>query len=268
MSYFAQEVPELDPDERVIDYVKNIAEYVQTRNGRITASQMLERFLFPPEMQYAPIGKLSGGEKRRLYLLSVLQTGPNFLIMDEVSNEIDIPTLTILEDYLNSFSGIVVMVSHDRYFLDDVVDRIFEFDGEGHLQQYEGGYTDYREAKARRQAAAEAGGDGKTGAPEKRKEPGKKETARGRRPDRPEKLKFTYKEQREFETIDETIAGLEEKLGALEAEMLANATNSLRLNELLAEKERTEAELEEKMERWVYLNDLAERIEEQKTCLP
>ena len=141
--------------QRVIDYVKVIAEYIETSEGKISASQLLERFLFTPDMQYSPIGKLSGGEKRRLYLLSVLCGKINVLLLDEPGNNLDIPTLAVLEDYLSFFSGIVITVSHDRYFLDNVVDRIFEFDGEGHLTQYEGGYTDYKEAKRRRESGSE-----------------------------------------------------------------------------------------------------------------
>ena len=258
LGYFAQEVPDMNSSQRVIDYVKDIAEYIPTKDGRITASQMLERFLFTPEMQYSPIEKLSGGEKRRLYLLSVLQQSPNFLVMDEVSNEIDIPTLTILEDYLNSFSGIVVMVSHDRYFLDNVADRIFEFDGNGHLRQYEGGYTDYLEAKQRRSGILQ-GEKNETGAGSSVK----KNAGKDWKQNQPVKLKFSYKEQREYETIDEEIAALEEIITKLEEEILANATNSVKLNELTVQKEQKEQELEEKMERWVYLNDLAEQIENQ-----
>ena len=258
LGYFAQEVPDMNSSQRVIDYVKDIAEYIPTKDGRITASQMLERFLFTPEMQYSPIEKLSGGEKRRLYLLSVLQQSPNFLVMDEVSNEIDIPTLTILEDYLNSFSGIVVMVSHDRYFLDNVADRIFEFDGNGHLRQYEGGYTDYLEAKQRRSGILQ-GEKNETGAGSSVK----KNTGKDWKQNQPVKLKFSYKEQREYETIDEEIAALEEIITKLEEEILDNATNSVKLNELTVQKEQKEQELEEKMERWVYLNDLAEQIENQ-----
>ena len=258
IGYLAQEEPDMNTDQRVIDYIKDIAEYVQTKEGRISASQMLERFLFTPDMQYTPVSKLSGGEKRRLYLLSVLVSGANVLILDEPSNNVDIPTLTILEDYLNAFSGIVITVSHDRYFLDNVVDRIFEFDGNGHLQQYEGGYTDYLEAKQRRQTELSekrpASGDG-----EKEKKTASKEWKKNR----PVKLKFTFKEQKEFETIDEDIAALEAKLEKLDHEMMANATNSMKLSELTLEKEKTESELEEKMDRWVYLNDLAERIEAQ-----
>lgn len=248
IGYFAQELPEMNTSQRVIDFVKDIAEYIPTKDGRITASQMLERFLFTPDMQYAPIEKLSGGEKKRLYLLSILQAAPNVLLFDEANNDIDIPTMTILEDYLNSFQGIVITVSHDRYFLDNVVDRIFEFDENGHLQQYEGGYTDYIEAKQRRELPKE---EVKT-----KKSTGKNDWKQNR----PTKLKFSYMEQKEFETIDEDIAKLEEKLEKLDADMMANATNSAKLSELTLEKEVAEKQLEEKMERWVYLNDLAERI--------
>ena len=248
IGYFAQELPEMNTSQRVIDFVKDIAEYIPTKDGRITASQMLERFLFTPDMQYAPIEKLSGGEKKRLYLLSVLQAAPNVLIFDEANNDIDIPTMTILEDYLNSFQGIVITVSNDRYFLDNVVDRIFEFDGNGHLQQYEGGYTDYIEAKQKREVPKEE--------VKAKKSTGKNDWKQNR----PTKLKFSYMEQKEFETIDEDIAKLEEKLEKLDADMMANATNSAKLSELTLEKEFAEKQLEEKMERWVYLNDLAERI--------
>ena len=257
MSYFAQNVPDMDTNQRVIDYVKDIAEYIPTREGRITASQMLERFLFTPDMQYAPISKLSGGEKRRLYLLGILQSSPNFLVMDEVSNELDIPTLTILEDYLNSFSGIVVLVSHDRYFLDNVVDRIFEFDGEGHLQQYEGGYTDYLEAKQKRNGSASIA-EGSSYA----KTSGRKEEVSWDKGER--KLKFSYKEAKEFETIEDDIAALEEKLEELDTEMTACASQYSRLTELTEEKEAVQQALDEKMERWMYLTELNEKIQAQK----
>lgn len=255
IGYLAQEEPDFDTSQRVIDYVKDIGEYVQTKEGRISASQMLERFLFTPDMQYTPVSKLSGGEKRRLYLLSVLVSGANVLILDEPSNNMDIPTLTVLEDYLNSFIGIVITVSHDRYFLDNVVDRIFEFDGNGHLQQYEGGYTDYLEAKQRRQS------DSIPPVPKPLEE--KKNNAKNWKQNRPQKLKFTFKEQKEFETIDDDIAALEEKIQSLDEEMMANATNSGKLAQLTKEKEEAEAQLEEKMDRWVYLNDLAEKIASQ-----
>ena len=254
IGYFAQEAEDMNENQRVIDYIKDIAEYVPTKDGRITASQMLERFLFDGNLQYTPIGKLSGGEKRRLYLCKVLMESPNVLILDEPTNDLDIPTLTILEDYLDSFNGIVIAVSHDRYFLDNLVDRIFVFEGEGVLKQYEGGYTDYLEAKQR--YAAE-----NTIIPVETKKSSSKDDWKQ---NRPTKLKFSYKEQKEYETIDEDIAALEEKIENLDAEMAANATNSAKLSELMKAKEEAEKELEEKMERWVYLNDLAEQIEAQK----
>ena len=288
IGYFAQEEQDMDDSQRVIDYVKDIAEYITTKDGKISASQLLERFLFTPDMQYAPIGKLSGGEKRRLYLLGVLAENANVLLFDEPGNNLDIPTLTILEDYLNSFSGIVIAVSHDRYFLDNMADRIFELDGMGHAVQYEGGYTDYLEAKKRR-AGEDAGGSvsgsgrGKARAGEKagncsqdstagstsgkdagqQEADGQKKGAKDWKKNSPQKLKFSYKEQREYETIDADIAALEEKLESVERQIEANATNSVKLKELMEEQERTNALLEEKMDRWVYLNDLAEKIAEQ-----
>ena len=255
IAYFSQELPQMDIKQRVIDYVKDIGEYVQTKEGRITASQMLERFLFTPEMQYSPVEKLSGGEKKRLYLLGILQSNPNFLVLDECTNDLDIPTMTILEDYLSSFAGIVVTVSHDRYFLDNVADRIFEFSGNGTLTQYEGGYTDY--VQARGQAVP----DVKAGAGSDRKAEAGKE--KDWKKPRSTKLKFSYKEQREYETIDEDIAALEEKIEKLDADIMANATNSVKLKELMEEKDRVQEELDEKMERWVYLTELAEKIAEQ-----
>ena len=254
IGYFAQEEPEMDPSQRVIDYVKDMGEYFRTGEGRISASQMLERFLFTPDMQYSPIGKLSGGEKRRLYLLGVLAGEINVLIMDEAGNNLDIPTMTILEEYLLSFQGIVITVSHDRYFLDNVADRIFEFDGQGGLCQYEGGYTDYLEAKKNRQEETKETEQPQT----------KKESNRDWKGPRQAKLKFSFKEQREYETIDQEIADLEERMGKLEEEILANATNSAKLNGLMAEKEEAEAALEAKMDRWVYLTELAEKIEAEK----
>lgn len=266
LGYFAQEVPDMNTEQRVIDYIKDVAEYLPTKDGKISASQMLERFLFTPEMQYAPVSKLSGGEKKRLYLLKVIFTGANVYLFDELSNDIDIQTLTILEDFLNSFPGIVITVSHDRYFLDNVVDRIFEFDGNGHLQQYEGGYTDYLETKQKRtsQETSESGNAlfGKSG--KGKSEEGSSKSSRDWKQNRKTKLKFSYKEQKEFETIDDDIAQLEDGIAALEAEILANATNPGKLNELMKEKEKAEHTLEEKMNRWVYLNDLAEKIESQK----
>ncbi len=254
IGYFAQEEPEMDPSQRVIDYVKDMGEYFRTGEGRISASQMLERFLFTPDMQYSPIGKLSGGERRRLYLLGVLAGEINVLIMDEAGNNLDIPTMTILEEYLLSFQGIVITVSHDRYFLDNVADRIFEFDGQGGLRQYEGGYTDYLEAKKNRQDEIKETEQPQT----------KKEGNRDWKGPRQAKVKFSFKEQREYETIDQDISDLEERISMLEEEILANATNSAKLNALMAEKEEAEAALEKKMDRWVYLTELAERIEAEK----
>lgn len=256
IGYFAQEVTEMDENQRVIDYIKDVAEYVPTKDGRITASQMLERFLFTPAMQYTPIGKLSGGERRRLYLLKVLMDAPNVLILDEPTNDLDIPTLTILEDYLDSFLGIVITVSHDRYFLDNIADRIFAFEADGKLVQYEGGYTDYLEAKERKNG---------TVVRESEESAKKKADRKNWKKDAPEKLKFTYKEQKEYETIDDEIASLEQKIEELDEQMRQYATNSAKLSEITEQKEAAEAALEEKMERWVYLNDLAERIENQKS---
>ena len=254
LGYFAQEVPDMDDSRRVIDYVKDIAEYIPVAGGRITASQMLERFLFTPDMQYAPIAKLSGGEKKRLYLLGILQTAPNCLIIDEC-NDLDIPTLTILEDYLSTFPGIVITVSHDRYFLDNVVDRIFAFE-DGVLHQYEGGYTDYLNSENRPIK------DGEVRV--KKASDTKEESMKSWKENAPVKIKFTYKEEKEYESIDDDIAALEEKLEKLDNDMVKNATNSVKLSELMIEKEKAEKDLEYKMERWVYLNDLAEKIEEQK----
>ena len=254
----------MNSSQRVIDYIKDVAEFIPTRDGLISASKLLEQFLFDPAMQYAPIEKLSGGEKKRLYLLKVLAAAPNVLLLDEITNDIDIPTLTILEDYLASFAGIVIAVSHDRYFLDNLVDRIFEFDREGNLTQYEGGYTDYLEAKKRREGletgdAVSFKADGKDEETPKTE----KDSVKTWKQNRPTKLKFSYKEQREFETIDDDIAALEARIEKLDAEIMANATNSGKLNELTQQKTEAEAQLEEKMDRWMYLNDLAEQIEAQ-----
>ena len=265
IGYLAQNVPDMDGRQRVIDYIREVAEYVPTKEGRITASQMLERFLFDPAMQYTPVEKLSGGEKRRLYLLKVLMEAPNVLLLDEPGNDLDIPTMTILEDYLDSFSGIVITVSHDRYFLDNVVNRIMAFEGDGQLVQYEGGYTDYLEAKARKGQTLETrsnmAGSSQNETPEPEK---KKSSADTWKQNRKQKLKFTYKEQKEFETIDDDIAALEERLEQIDKEMAVNATNAGKLRELSEEQQETQQKLDEKMDRWVYLNDLAEQIEAQK----
>ena len=266
MGYFSQENEDMDTSLKVIDYIKNVAEYVKTKDGSISASQMLERFLFPPSVQHTVIGKLSGGERRRLYLLKILMDAPNVLILDEPTNDLDIRTLMILEDYLDSFQGIVITVSHDRYFLDRVVRRIFAFEGNGVVRQYEGGFTDYQLKKGLEQeeAAMSAAGNssvkvGKSAATAEEIAPAKKtEKPRER------KLKFTYTEQREWDTIEDDMAALEEKIADLDAQIAASATNYGKLRDLMAEKETAEAKLEEKMERWMYLNDLAEKIAAQK----
>lgn len=255
IGYFSQENEYMDQRMRVIDYVKEVGEYVQTSDGRITASQMLERFLFDGAMQWSVIEKLSGGERRRLYLLRVLMSSPNVLILDEPTNDLDIQTLTILEDYLDHFDGIIIIVSHDRYFLDRTVGRIFSFEGEGVLRQFEGGYSDYLIRKELEKPNMEAVSSEKVETRENTKNNWKQ--------NRPSKLKFSYKEQKEFETIDDDIARLETKIAKIDADMMANATNSVRLKELLAEKEEAETALEEKMDRWVYLNDLNEQIQQQ-----
>ena len=264
IGYLAQNVPDMDGRQRVIDYIRDVAEYVPTKEGRITASQMLERFLFDPAMQYTPVEKLSGGEKRRLYLLKVLMEAPNVLLLDEPGNDLDIPTMTILEDYLDFFSGIVITVSHDRYFLDNVVNRIMAFEGDGRLVQYEGGYTDYLEAKEKKGQSLETRSDMAGAEGEEKAEPEKKRSSADTwKQNRKQKLKFTYKEQKEFETIDDDIAALEARLEELDKEMAANATNAGKLRELSEDQQKTQQKLDEKMDRWVYLNDLAEQIEAQ-----
>ena len=249
----------MDPKQRVIDYVKDTAEYIQTTDGVLSASAMLERFLFPPDKQYSPIGKLSGGEKKRLNLLRVLASSPNFLLLDEPTNNLDIATLTILEDYLDRFEGIVVTVSHDRYFLDRTMKRIFAFEEDGRLRQYEGGYTDY----AARKAAEE---EEKESQEEKRGSCGKPDipvAEKGQRVRGPQKLKFSYKEQKDYETIEADMAALEERISTLEQDIEASASDFVKLNQLMAEKAELEAALEEKMERWMYLEELAAKIAEQ-----
>lgn len=267
IGYFSQEIEDMDGDIRVIDYIRDIAEVIHTTTGTATASQMLERFLFSPAMQYTPVSKLSGGEKRRLYLLRVLMSAPNVLILDEPTNDLDIATLTILEDYLDHFSGIVIAVSHDRYFLDRIVNRIFAFE-DTKIHQYEGGYTDYfyspnrpdseEKSTASSAAGGKVSGNRTSGASVKEE----KERSASVKP-RSQKLKFSYQEQREYDTIDEVIADLEEKIAQKEAEIEASASQYGRLSELMDEKAELERQYEEKMERWVYLNELAEKINAQ-----
>lgn len=265
IGYFAQECEVMDERERVIDYIKDAAEYVRTSEGLVSASKMLERFLFSSDMQYTPIAKISGGERRRLYLLKVLMQSPNVLILDEPTNDLDIATLRVLEDFLDEFAGIVITVSHDRYFLDRTVDRIAAFEN-GNIVVYEGDYTEYQEKSGRIEADSIDSVDSGSGLHIKKSNEKKKE---GREQwlaskNKEKKLKFSYKEQKEFETIDEDIEKLEEKIAELEEQISKCATDFIKLNELMQEKEKTEAELFDKMERWVYLNDLAEKIEAQK----
>lgn len=258
IGYFMQENEPLDDSLTVLEFVRSIGEYVTTADGKATASQMCEKFLFTPKQQWTPISKLSGGEKRRLYLLSVLMSAPNVLILDEPTNDLDIETLEILEEYLDGFAGIVITVSHDRYFLDRVVDRIFAFEAGGHLTQYEGGYTDYRDKCVSSIYNVESNGTSDTS---KSKAAGQVKKAYKSHED---KIKFTYMEQREYETIDDDIEKLETKVSELDDEIAKNATSYSKLAELTKEKEDVERQLEEKMERWEYLNDLAEKIEKQK----
>ncbi len=263
IGYYTQEILEkeekqdaveyMNPSIRVIDYIKDIAEYVQTEDGSISASQMLERFLFPPDQQYSPIGKLSGGEKRRLNLLKVLVEAPNVLVLDEPTNDLDITTLTILEDYLDHFQGIVIVVSHDRYFLDRTVNRIFSFEEDGFIKQYEGGYSDYH--VKRQQEDPEK----KITTSEKEK-PAKIETK-----EREKKLKFTYQEQKEFDTIVADMQSMEEKKSRLEEEMNLYARDFVKLAALTKEKEELEELLEEKLLRWMYLEELSEKIKDQNS---
>lgn len=259
IGYYTQEIENdkdagiayMNLDDKVIDYIKNTAEFVRTQEGLVSASAMLERFLFPSSQQYSKIEKLSGGEKRRLNLLRVLMEAPNVLILDEPTNDLDIETMTILEDYLDSFDGIVITVSHDRYFLDRVVRRIFSFEGNGVIKQYEGGYTDYYNKK---QEEVEHTKEQEKPASKSRQE----KTAYKNK-----KLKFSYNEQREYDTIEDDIGKLEKKLEKLDIDMNKNATNSVKLKELMDEKEETEALLMEKMDRWEYLEDLAKKIQQQ-----
>lgn len=245
---FAQENEELSGDEKVIDVIKNIAEYVPTSDGRITASQMLEKFLFTPDTQWSPVSKLSGGEKRRLYLLKVLMGAPNILFLDEPTNDLDIETLAILESYLDTFPGAVITVSHDRYYLDRVVNRIFSFEGNGIIKQYEGGYTDYSKASGIEYQA------------EEKKEKLKKEAPRIKERER----KLSYKEQKELNESGDSIGALEQTIEQLKIKIENTTSDYIKLQELTTEKEKLETELEEKMERWLYLTELQESIEAEK----
>lgn len=246
LGYFSQEAEEMDLSMRVIDYIRETAEFIDTPEGSISASRMLERFLFDSDMQYQKIEKLSGGERRRLYLLKILMEAPNVLLLDEPTNDLDIETLMILEDYLDSFPGAVLAVSHDRYFLDKTAQFIFEVTQDGTVRQYAGGYSDYERKRE--------SGDTK----KQEKKQGKTEKPRGER-----KLKFSFKEQREYETIDKEIETLEERIAEIDREIEVSAKDYTALQELLEQKNKLDAQLEEKTQRWIYLNDLAEKIENQ-----
>ncbi len=275
VGYFSQENEAMDESLRVIDYIRQTADVINTADGTMTASQLCDKFLFTGSMQYSVIAKLSGGEKRRLYLLKILMEAPNLLVLDEPTNDLDISTLTILEDYLKDFPGILVTVSHDRYFLDKLAGRIFAFEGNGKISQYEGNFSDYKMTCRIKQA-------------ELTQDNSMEKNAKNIKAEKPDctwvqsenntkttqtknnwrtpstTLKFTYKEQKEYDTIDDDIAALEEKLSMLNEEIAKNSSNYSRLTELSAQKEDAEAALNEKMERWVYLNDLAEKISAQK----
>ncbi len=259
IGYYSQEIgqEEMPADKRVIDYIRDVAEFVDTADGKVSAARMLERFLFAGEDQYGLLGKLSGGERRRLYLCKVLMGSPNVLILDEPTNDLDIATLQTLEDYLDSFRGIVIAVSHDRYFLDRTVHRIFALEEGGHVSRYEGGYTDYRQKADQKDVLEKTAAESPAGESSAARKNWKSGQTK--------KLKFSYQEQKEYETIEAQIAGLEEKIKILEVDILRNARDFAKLNELTAEKERTEQLLEEKMDRWMYLEDLAARIEQGET---
>ncbi|MBS5393966.1 MAG: ABC-F family ATP-binding cassette domain-containing protein [Clostridium sp.] len=253
IGYYAQECRNMDERQRVIDYIRDGAEWIETINGRLSAAQMLETFLFRGEMQWNYISKLSGGERRRLYLLRVLMEAPNVLFLDEPTNDLDIETLQILEDYLETFAGAVIVVSHDRYFLDKVTDTIFEFQEDGTLKQFLGGYSDYFDTvktdfrvKKEKELKLSANEQGQPQSAKK------------------QKLKFSYKEQREYQEIDGIVETLEMQIQKLSEEIEASSSDYGALTQLLKEKEETEQVLEQKMERWVYLHDLAEQIEAQK----
>ncbi|MEG0764573.1 MAG: ABC-F family ATP-binding cassette domain-containing protein [Pseudoflavonifractor sp.] len=247
IGYFCQENPKMDPEMRVIDYVKEIGNNIETPEGSLTATQLLDKFLFTGDSQYSPIQRLSGGERRRLFLMAILAAAPNVLLLDEPTNDLDIQTLTILEEYLETFPGAVIAVSHDRWFLDKVVRRVFAVEEDGRVTAYPGGYTEYLAARQAEDA-------------EKNPKPAEKKQEK---PTGQKKLKFSFKEQREFETIDGEIAALEEEIRGLQQEQAANASDYLALQKLETRQGELEARLEEKMDRWVYLTDLAEQIEAQ-----
>lgn len=250
IGFFTQEFPQVDPKVRLIDFMRDIAEYVETPDGRFSASQMLEQFLFPPDVQYTPVERLSGGEKRRLYLASLLMASPNVLLLDEPTNDLDIATLEILEDYLAAFKGAVVVVSHDRYFLDRVAERLFAFEAGGKLTQYVCPFSDYLDARIAQEAEEKA----------------EKQPAQAAAPKRTREreLRMSYKEQRDYETIDQKMEQLQRELEALDRQIEQNASDFVKLTELTQKREAAQQALDEAEERWLYLTDLAERIEAQK----
>ena len=266
IGYFSQENEHMDKSRRVIEYICDIAHNVRTEDGYISASQMLERFLFPPHMHSIPVGRLSGGEQRRLYLLGILMSAPNVLLLDEPTNDLDIDTLCILEDYLDSFAGAVIAVSHDRHFIDRIAEKTFVYEGGGHIAEYPGGYSDWAERRAAGLAAEKNVGKsgGKTAASDGKRTDTSAPQAGRTDAARPKKLKFSYKEQREFETIDEDIAALESAIEEVDSRIAEAGSDYCKLQELTAKRDELTAALDEKMERWVYLNDLAEKIEAQK----
>ena len=270
IGYFSQENEALNEQQKVIDYVKDTAEFIQTVDGVVTASQMCEKFLFTGAMQYSLISKLSGGEKRRLYLLKVLMEAPNVLILDEPTNDLDIQTLNILEAYLENFDGIVITVSHDRYFLDKVVDRIFSFEGNGSIVQYEGSFSDYKEKRESKDTYPHSGDEKSPSIHNKASDSTSSvdtDSSKNTWKQPSNRPKFSYNEQKEYESIDDDIHKLEQTIADLEVQIAKSATEYSKLNDLMEEKEQCEQKLEEKMERWMYLNDLAEQIEAYKQNL-
>ena len=261
IGYYAQEAQGMDPNQRVIDYVKDVAEYIKTEDGYISASQLLEKFLFKGSMQYQKIEKLSGGEKRRLYLAKVLMGAPNVLILDEPTNDLDISTLYILEDYLDTFQGILITVSHDRYFLDRVVNHMLTFGEGGEITLFNGSYSDYYNSHRSEFEIGIGGSDNTTNG--NKAHSGAEAYKQQKQMNK--KLKFTYKEQLEYDSIEDNIEALEEEIAQVDEQLsdTAIATDFVKLNELGQKKSQLEEQLEEKMERYVYLEELAEKIKAQ-----
>lgn len=249
IGFFTQEFPKVDPHMRLIDFMRDIAEYVETPDGRFSASQMLEQFLFPSDVQYTPVERLSGGEKRRLYLASLLMASPNVLLLDEPTNDLDIATLEILEDYLATFKGAVIVVSHDRYFLDRIAQRLFAFEKDAHLVQCVCSFSDYLDAQRAQESEKDEKEEKSAVMPRRTKE---------------RELRMSYKEQKDYETIDARMEQLQGELERLDGEIEKNASDFVKLTELTQKREQTQKALDEAEERWLYLTDLAERIEAQK----